>query len=68
MRYLYKEVIIAALVLLASAAYSQNNCKCDLYDSLIKYRKTKSAIIADLSKEKSTICLSNGTKRRVFNF
>ncbi|HOZ79673.1 MAG TPA: histidine kinase [Ferruginibacter sp.] len=56
MRYLYKKVIAAVLVLIASAAYSQNNCKCDLYDSLSKSRKTKSALIADLSKEKSTIC------------
>jgi len=56
MRYLYKKVIAAVLVLIASAAYSQNNCKCDLYDSLSKSRKTKSSLIADLSKEKSTIC------------
>jgi two-component sensor histidine kinase len=56
MRYLYKEVIIAAFVLLAATAYSQKNCKCDSYDSLVTSRKTKSALIADLSKEKSTIC------------
>ena len=56
MKALYVKAIFIALVLITSAAYSQSDCKCNVYEDLLKAGKSKLEIYTEVIKEKSKIC------------
>ena len=56
MKALYVKAIFVALVLITSTAYSQSDCKCTVYEDLLKAGKPKLEIYTHVIKEKSKIC------------
>ncbi|MBL0146904.1 MAG: histidine kinase [Chitinophagaceae bacterium] len=56
MKALYVKAVFIALVLITSTAYSQSNCKCNVYDDLLKAGKPKAEIYTEVVKDKTKIC------------
>jgi two-component sensor histidine kinase len=50
------KVAFVALSLIACSAFSQSNCRCTVYEDLLKEKKSKSEIYNDVVKEISKIC------------
>jgi two-component sensor histidine kinase len=50
------KVAFVVLSLIAGSAYSQGNCRCAVYEDLLKDRKPKSEIYNDVVKERSKVC------------
>lgn len=50
MKALYVKAIFVILVLFASTAYSQSDCKCKKYDDLVAAGKSKVEIYAEVIK------------------
>lgn len=62
MKALYVKATFVVLVLITSAAYSQSDCKCNVYDDLLKAEKSKSEIYSQVAKEKSNICQAKASE------
>jgi len=56
MKILYVKIVFLALILVTSTAYSQSDCKCNIFDALQQAGKSKAEIYAEVIKEKSKIC------------
>jgi hypothetical protein len=56
MKTLYVKFVVIALLLISSAAHSQSDCKCTVYDALSEARKSKSEIYREVVKDKNTVC------------
>jgi tetratricopeptide (TPR) repeat protein len=56
MKASYIKAIFIALVFITTSAYSQNDCKCNVYEDLLKVGKSKLEIYTQVIKEKSKIC------------
>jgi two-component sensor histidine kinase len=56
MKALYVKAIFIALVSITSTAYAQSDCKCTVYEDLLKAEKSKLDIYTQVVKEKSKIC------------
>ncbi len=56
MKALHVKAIFIALILITSTAYSQSDCKCNVYEDLLKAGKSKTEIYTEVVKEKSKIC------------
>jgi two-component sensor histidine kinase len=56
MKALHVKAIFIALILITSTAYAQSDCKCTVYEDLLKAGKSKPDIYNQVVKEKSKIC------------
>ena len=56
MKTLYVKAIFIALVSITSTAHAQSDCKCTVYEDLVKAEKSKLEIYTQVVKEKSKIC------------
>jgi two-component sensor histidine kinase len=56
MKALYVKAIFLALVSITSTAYAQSDCKCTVYEDLVKTEKSKLEIYTQVVKEKSKMC------------
>lgn len=52
----FTKATLIVLLLIASTAYSQNECRCNLFEDLTESGKSKSEIYSKLIKVKSKIC------------